>query len=87
MKATTPTDAAANATIRTAQEPPGLADPLLTPAQMRALIPVAEPTQRHWRYQGTGPQWVVLGRRIFYRLSAIERWIADQERQMEAKRG
>ncbi|MGV8872289.1 MAG: helix-turn-helix transcriptional regulator [Rhodococcus sp. (in: high G+C Gram-positive bacteria)] len=70
---------------------PQLADPLLTAEQVRRIIPIAEATQRHWRYAGSGPEYVRLGRRIFYRLSAVERWIAEQERAqsvaLRARRG
>jgi len=64
-----------------------LTDPLLSVAEVQQLIPgVSEQTLRHWRFQGIGPEAVRLGRRVYYRLSGVEAWIADQERQQRAGR-
>lgn len=41
-------------------------------------IPVG--TWRFWRHRGQGPESFTLGtKRVVYRRSEIERWIADQE--------
>lgn len=37
-----------------------------------------------WRHRGIGPASVRLGRRVYWRRSAIESWIAEQER-LQAK--
>jgi len=40
-------------------------------------VPVA--TLRYWRHAGQGPASFTFGRRVVYRRSEIERWIAEQE--------
>lgn len=40
-------------------------------------IPAA--TLRYWRHADTGPASFTLGRRVVYRRSEVERWIAEQE--------
>jgi predicted DNA-binding transcriptional regulator AlpA len=37
-----------------------------------------------WRHRGIGPASVRLGRRVYWRRSAIEGWISEQER-LQAK--
>lgn len=48
-------------------------------------IPAA--TLRYWRHIGTGPRSAKLGRRVVYRRSDVEAWIAaafDAERKVTA---
>lgn len=33
-----------------------------------------------WRRLRTGPAWVAIGRRIYYRPEAVRRWLEQQER-------
>jgi predicted DNA-binding transcriptional regulator AlpA len=41
---------------------------------------VSSPTASRWRLTGDGPAFVQLGpRRIGYRRSVVERWLADRE--------
>jgi len=61
-------------------------DELLTASQLHELLPLSEPTLRHWRYIGAGPEWVTLGRRVFYRRRSVLRWIEEQERQQRLER-
>jgi len=42
-------------------------DRLLRPRDAAAMLGLAEPTLRAWRCQGRGPQYVRIGRNIFYR--------------------
>ncbi|AFJ35075.1 MULTISPECIES: helix-turn-helix transcriptional regulator [Mycobacterium] len=37
-------------------------------------------TLRYWRHAGIGPASFKLGRRVVYRRSEVERWIAEQEK-------
>ncbi|MFY9820033.1 MAG: helix-turn-helix domain-containing protein [Thermoanaerobaculia bacterium] len=37
-------------------------------------------TLEAWRLRGTGPAFVKLGRRVVYRRAALERFMAEQER-------
>jgi predicted DNA-binding transcriptional regulator AlpA len=66
-------------------------DPILSDKQMRAWIGVSSPTLSRWRSTGEGPAFVQLGpRRLGYRKSVVEEWLAArecksrQERQPEA---
>lgn len=36
-------------------------------------------TLRRWEAQRTGPACVRAGRKVYYRLSAVEAWLEDQE--------
>lgn len=49
-----------------------------TPA-VAALTGVDAATLRYWRHADTGPASFKLGRRVVYRRSEVERWIAEQE--------
>ncbi|BCO57180.1 helix-turn-helix domain-containing protein [Mycobacterium intracellulare subsp. intracellulare] len=51
---------------------------LYTPA-VAALTGVDAATLRYWRHADTGPASFKLGRRVVYRRSEVERWIAEQE--------
>lgn len=61
------------------------ADELLRPADVEARYGVAEGTLKGWRREWrngnhVGPAWFPLGpRRIVYRRSEVERWIAECE--------
>jgi len=50
---------------------------LITPAELALAIGVAEQTLSGWRSAGTGPNFVKLGKGVFYRLFDIQTWIAD----------
>ena len=52
---------------------------LITPKQLADLVGVAVSTLKKWRSIGCGPPWVRIGRRIFYDLAEVEKWI-DQNR-------
>ena len=50
-------------------------DPLLdTPQAARWLGGLPDKTLEAWRCSGDGPEFVKLGRRVFYLLSALKRW-------------
>lgn len=44
-------------------------------------IPVKTLVQ--WRYKGTGPKYVRVGKHVRYRWSDVEAWLAAQERLVE----
>lgn len=56
-------------------------DPWLTAREVAEHFRVPVKTIREWRYQGTGPHGVRIGRHLRYRLSEIRRWEREQERQ------
>lgn len=53
-------------------------DELLTidEAAERVRVPVS--TLRQMRYRGTGPASAIIGRRIMYRISDLDAWVADR---------
>lgn len=56
-------------------------DPLLTEKQLCAWLGIGLASALRWRVAGDGPRFVVLGpRRIAYRKSSVEQWLADRER-------
>jgi hypothetical protein len=48
---------------------------LLSPADLSALIGVDERTLAVWRAQRRGPDFVKLGRNVFYRRADIVAWV------------
>jgi predicted DNA-binding transcriptional regulator AlpA len=48
---------------------------LLSPADLSALIGVDERTLAVWRVQRRGPDFVKLGRAVFYRRGDVDKWI------------
>jgi predicted DNA-binding transcriptional regulator AlpA len=56
-------------------------DPLLDTKQVHAMTGVTEATLRYWRHADQGPASFTLGPRgrVRYRLSEVERWLAEQE--------
>ncbi|WP_168703059.1 helix-turn-helix transcriptional regulator [Gordonia paraffinivorans] len=58
-----------------------MADEFLTTKQVVDKYPFfTEGTLRYWRHAGTGPaSFTVGGKKVVYRRSEIERWLAEQE--------
>lgn len=55
-------------------------DPVLSEKQLRDWLGVSLPTLARWRESG-GPAFIKMGpRRIGYRRSAVEKWLAASER-------
>lgn len=48
---------------------------LLNPAEFALLIGIDERTAASWRLRGAGPDYVKLGRAIFYRREDVDAWI------------
>jgi excisionase family DNA binding protein len=51
----------------------------LTPDQVAERYQVPEATLKEWRYKGTGPEYVRLGRHVRYPAKALEQWEREQE--------
>ena len=49
---------------------------LLSEDELAELISVKTQTLQAWRSQKTGPDFVKLGKAVFYRKSDVEEWIA-----------
>lgn len=58
---------------------------ILGTAGVSGLTGVPVGTLRYWRHTDRGPASFVLGKRVVYRKSEVERWIAEQEQ--ATKRG
>jgi predicted site-specific integrase-resolvase len=59
-------------------------DPLLPPPDVGELLSVSERTLEYWRYQGRGPAFVRVGKRVRYRLSDVEAFLAANRQTTEA---
>lgn len=57
----------------------GLADPLLSQAEVCELMQVSAATLYRMRRSGAGPAWVKLGGTIRYRHSAVLEYLANAE--------
>ncbi|MCT7291999.1 helix-turn-helix domain-containing protein [Rhodococcus sp. PAE-6] len=52
---------------------------ILLTSQVASMTRNPEATLRYWRHIGRGPASFKLGRRVVYRRSEVERWMAEQE--------
>jgi excisionase family DNA binding protein len=50
-----------------------------TPDQVAERYQVSEATLKEWRYKGTGPEYVRLGRHVRYPAKALEQWERERE--------
>lgn len=48
---------------------------LLTPEEVADLLQVPVQTLSYWRYTGTGPRFVRVGRHVRYDEGAVRRWL------------
>lgn len=56
-------------------------EPLISERRLCELLGIGLPTIARWRAEGRGPRFVVLGvRRLAYRPSDVNAWLADRER-------
>jgi predicted DNA-binding transcriptional regulator AlpA len=61
-------------------------DRILSEKQLLDWLGIASATASRWRLSGEGPPYVQLGpRRIGYRRSAIEQWLAGREQTCQRK--
>lgn len=59
-------------------------DPLLETAEAAKLIKTPPATLQWWRHMSRGPKYIRIGRRVFYRKSALDAFIAAGEVTPEA---
>ena len=70
----------------TEQHPPALLpipeddDFLISAAQVPQYLGIQRQTLARWRHEGFGPQWVRMGRLIFYRSTDLRDWIKSRVR-------
>ena len=50
---------------------------IATPGQVAKALFTTEAALAQMRYKGTGPNFVKVGRRVLYRWSDVEKWIAS----------
>jgi len=68
----------AQTTVPDPRRNPG--EEMLTLHEACAFLRIPEGTLRYWRHADQGPASFTLGRRVVYRRTEVERWIAAQER-------
>jgi excisionase family DNA binding protein len=55
-----------------------MSDEMLRPRAVAAELDVPEHTLAQWRYQGTGPAFMKLGRHVRYRRSDLDDWLTSR---------
>lgn len=60
---------------------------LMTPAELAAKLEKSLAALAQWRYLGTGPQFIKLGRSIRYRASDVEAWLDQRTVQSTGEHG
>jgi predicted DNA-binding transcriptional regulator AlpA len=50
---------------------------LLLPAEVATMLDVSESAITNWRNDNTGPEWIRLGRRVYYREVDLLEWFAE----------
>ncbi len=60
---------------------PGLLDrdKLITPAELADYLGIPVKTLRQWRYLGTGPDGLRVGRHVRYKPTAVRAWLDAQD--------
>ena len=53
---------------------------LATPMDVSELTGIPVATLAQWRWRGTGPDYIKLGRHVRYSWPTIERWLESQTR-------
>ena len=61
-----------------------MTDPLLPPEEAGAYLSTPPATLQWWRHLGRGPKYLKVGRRVFYRQSALDAFLAAAEVEPEA---
>jgi excisionase family DNA binding protein len=54
-------------------------DEWITRDDLAKQLTLTTDTLARWATQGTGPARIKVGRRVFYRKSAVEKWLKSQE--------
>lgn len=71
-------ETAAFQTPRTLAPLPPEDDTLISAAHLPDFIGVARQTLARWRHEGSGPPFVRVGSRIFYRAEDVRDWLKGQ---------
>jgi len=50
----------------------------LVPAELSATLTIPESTLAKWRYEGTGPAYIRVGKHVRYPAEEVERWITER---------
>ncbi len=62
-------------------------DPLYNETEAAEYLRHSVKTMQKWRWQGTGPEFVKSGTRVFYRRSALESYLAQRRRRSTSDQG
>jgi predicted DNA-binding transcriptional regulator AlpA len=62
-------------------------DKIVTMPEVADLLQTNVDTLRYWRHKGIGPRSFRVGRRVVYRVSEIEAWLARQQENDGTARG
>jgi excisionase family DNA binding protein len=57
----------------------------LSPTQVADRLGVPVATIHQWRWKGTGPAWIRIGRHLRISEAALERWVAEREREAASR--
>lgn len=66
---------------------PGVVEPLLSTDEVSRVLVIPVGTLANWRWMGSGPPLLRIGRYVRYRRSDVEAWIDAQVRAADADRG
>lgn len=51
-------------------------------SELARELDVSPATLARWASEGSGPPHVKVGRRVFYRRAAVEKWLVERERRI-----
>lgn len=60
---------------------------LITPIQAAEMLCLSELTLRKWRWEGKGPRFIKIGRKVAYKKEDLYAWIDGQSRISTSDRG
>lgn len=60
---------------------------LFTPKEAAEMLCVSDLTLRKWRWEGKGPQFVKIGRKVAYRPVDLDAWVQSQLRISTSDKG
>jgi predicted DNA-binding transcriptional regulator AlpA len=64
-----------------------LQEELLTSDESAHVLRLSPSTMEAWRLRGKGPKFLKLGRRVLYKRSSLEEFMAERERASTSDRG
>lgn len=60
---------------------------LLNPSNTAQMLCISELTLRKWRWEGNGPSFIKVGRKVAYRLEDIQEWVEKRVRRSTSDTG